>query len=320
MKELIADMKDKRSALEINCSTVNTKEGVLEVFKYIPFNTSLKKIIIHHGDIDEEDVLYDLFQQIQQNSHVKYLEIQCSCLDDKSAKIIADFLLTNKSLVKLDLSCNHFKNEGAIILAEALKINNTLEYLDLSGCNIGNNGRDILMTIASNKMNVKFLDLTHNIEDLFETKVTYGSKELYLKKSHKDFEKEGEIIFKNNLIKISEKILEKDLILNKVDNEKITPDINQKSIKHIIDKSLYVEAQLKSQEKGEEITTSQVLVSLYTESLDSMNQDFLSPKDIYNEKLQAQIDYFTSTGEVLGDTISAWLGFNDCALTFDNFS
>ena len=43
----------------------------------------------------------------------------------------------------------------------------------------------------------------------------------------------------------------------------------------------------------------------------------MSPIPIYQEKLQAQIDYFVSSGEVLGETLSNWLGLSDCDLTLE---
>ena len=108
-----------------------------------------------------------IFQGLQNNTSLVYLNLSNIKLvvkkDTPLAKALTTMLQENKHLKHLDLSCNPLYDEGVYCLCEGLQHNTTLVYLNLSDTGITDKGvESIALAYNSNRSVQLSLDVSYN--------------------------------------------------------------------------------------------------------------------------------------------------------------
>jgi len=81
---------------------------------------------------------------------------------DVEAIFIAEYLKTNKVMVRLDLARNSIADAGAAALALALHENSTLEYLNLEGNSLAEKGCKALCEAVASNSTLSYLNVMYN--------------------------------------------------------------------------------------------------------------------------------------------------------------
>jgi hypothetical protein len=81
---------------------------------------------------------------IMANETPKHVDLSSVSLGAEGARMLAEALRRNTSIVSLDLSSNNLDAEGASVLAEALRSNTSIVSIDVSSNNVGSEGASAL--------------------------------------------------------------------------------------------------------------------------------------------------------------------------------
>jgi hypothetical protein len=107
--------------------------------------------------------LASLAPALYHNTSIQVLDLSWNKLDDiKSARLLSDILLRNKTITTLNLSGNKFgQTAGAMdCIVEGLSGNSTLLEIHLSSCDLGDGGVFTLAQMLSSQNNTTLLKLT----------------------------------------------------------------------------------------------------------------------------------------------------------------
>ncbi len=103
---------------------------------------------------------------LSENSPIRKLTLDKTCLRDKAAEIIAEALKVNRSLLKLELSESEIGDRGAAALAEALKVNRSLVELNLDWNKISVEGVESIKEAGKSNDTLKISAVRGSVYDL----------------------------------------------------------------------------------------------------------------------------------------------------------
>ena len=108
-----------------------------------------------------------IFEGLQNNTTLVYLNLSKIYLvvkkDTPLVKALTTMLQENKHLKHLDLSINRLRDEGACCLCEGLQHNTTLVYLNLSDTGITDKGAEFFAQAYNSNRSLQLsLDISHN--------------------------------------------------------------------------------------------------------------------------------------------------------------
>lgn len=93
---------------------------------------------------DDNITTESFFRCAQGKRHLIDLELAGSSITAHDARVMADLLKVNSSLMSFNLKGSPIGDEGAQHIADALKVNTTLRLLNLDGCGITSVGKNYI--------------------------------------------------------------------------------------------------------------------------------------------------------------------------------
>ena len=141
------------SITDLNLSTINLGDGIIEICESLKSNTTLKKCNLSSNYIfNSKSTSLKIASVLELNSTLTNLNLS---LNDLYSKVLIEGLKLNKSITALDLSDNKICSHAAPKFAELLKINSSLTKLNISN----NNLLDVGCIIESLKINSSLIHL-----------------------------------------------------------------------------------------------------------------------------------------------------------------
>uniref|UniRef100_A0A6B2L953 Uncharacterized protein n=1 Tax=Arcella intermedia TaxID=1963864 RepID=A0A6B2L953_9EUKA len=113
-------------------------DGVNAIANALYLNTTIKHIDL--GGNNLTDRIEPITKALKFNFHITGLHLPDNRIGDKGAKLISQFLQTNKTLIALYLHRNNIRNDGAQAISQSLYYNRTLRTLILLYNNITEGG------------------------------------------------------------------------------------------------------------------------------------------------------------------------------------
>jgi Ran GTPase-activating protein (RanGAP) involved in mRNA processing and transport len=134
----------------------------LQLVQMIARSKNSSEIVLTGNKLNDEDIRIVINRAInnQQCTNLKLVDCQ---ITPTGAKILADVLFNNKTLIRLSLSNNQLGDKGVQSLSNALSANdNSLKKLDLSQNDITDEGVDYLAQMLKTNTILTHLSLSNN--------------------------------------------------------------------------------------------------------------------------------------------------------------
>ncbi len=167
MKLLFTYLTTNTRINDLNLHTALDPYMLKYISEALKINNTLSKIIISKNGITDE-YIKNFFDMLAVNKSLTYIDLSGNRITDKGIEYLVGALLFNNTLEYIDLSDNIINNDECIILlAESLVSNKSIKELKLDNNNIGNDGARALVNMLQTNFTVEKLtwENTWNIDE-----------------------------------------------------------------------------------------------------------------------------------------------------------